>query len=35
MTTLAQELFYQEVRRYWRRAMNECVTEFRRLCVIR
>lgn len=34
MTTLAQELFYQEVRMYWRRAMSECVAEFRRLCVI-
>ncbi|PNG56409.1 hypothetical protein WDL1CHR_00799 [Variovorax sp. WDL1] len=35
MTTLAQELFYQNVRYYWRAAMNECVCEFRRICVMR
>lgn len=34
MTTLAQDLFYQRVRRDWRRAMNECLANCRRLCVI-
>lgn len=35
MTTLAQELFHQCVRRHWRAAMNECLAECRRVCVIR
>lgn len=34
MTTLAQDLFYQHVRRVWRAAMNECLDERRRLCAI-
>lgn len=35
MTTLAQDLFYLHVRRDWRDAMNECLADCRRLCVIR
>jgi hypothetical protein len=35
MTTLAQDLFYLRVTRHWLTAMNECLAEFRRLCVIR
>jgi hypothetical protein len=35
MTTLAQELFYQSVRQYWRDAMTKCLNENRRLCVVR
>ena len=34
MTTLAQDLFYQSARREWRRAMNECLAQWRRVCVI-
>jgi hypothetical protein len=35
MTTLAQDLFYQTVRRGWRGAMNECLTECRRVSLVR
>lgn len=35
MTTLAEELFHQRVRRRWRDAMNECLEQCRRMCVIR
>ena len=35
MTTLAQDLFYLYVRRFWRSAMNECLAEYRRVCVVR
>jgi hypothetical protein len=34
MTTLAQDLFHQRVRRNWRNAMNECLSQCRRVCVI-
>lgn len=34
MTTLAQDLFYHHARRYWRSAMNECLAECRRVCVV-
>lgn len=34
MTTLAQELFYQNVRHDWRVAMKECLSELRRICVV-
>jgi hypothetical protein len=35
MTTLAQDLFNQRVTRHWVTAMNECLAEYRRLCVLR
>lgn len=35
MTTLAQDLFHLQIRRYWRAAMNECLANCRRVCVIR
>ena len=35
MTTLAQDLFYQTVRRDWRGAMHECLAECRRVTVLR
>ena len=34
MTTLAQKLFYQHVRRCWRRAMNECLAECHGVCLL-
>jgi|tagenome__1003787_1003787.scaffolds.fasta_scaffold20875508_2 hypothetical protein len=34
MTTLAQDLFYQRIRRCWREAMNECLAQCHRVCVI-
>jgi hypothetical protein len=34
MTTLAQDLFYQRARRNWRSAMNECLAECRRVCLV-
>lgn len=35
MTTLAQDLFHLHVRRHWRDAMDECLAQWRRVCVIR
>jgi hypothetical protein len=35
MTTLAQDLFHQRVRRTWRAAMNECLSECRRVCLVK
>jgi hypothetical protein len=34
MTTLAQELFFQNVRRCWREAMLECLAEHHRVSVL-
>jgi hypothetical protein len=34
MTTLAQDLFYQRVRRSWREAMNECLAECHRVSLL-
>ncbi len=34
MTNLAQDLFYLSVRREWRRAMQECLAQWRRVCAI-
>jgi hypothetical protein len=35
MTTLSQDLFYMQVRRHWHDAMVECITDLRRVCVVR
>jgi len=35
MTTLAQDLFYLHARPYWREALNECLSQCRRVCVLR
>ena len=34
MTTLAQDLYYQQARLEWREAMHECLAQFRRVSVI-
>jgi hypothetical protein len=35
MTNLAQELFYQQVRRRWREAMDECLASYRRVSLVK
>lgn len=34
MTTLAQELFYQRVRRCWRAAMVQCLADCSRVSLL-
>jgi hypothetical protein len=34
MLTLTQELFFQRARRCWRQAMNECLAECHRVCLL-
>lgn len=35
MTTLAEELFNLHVRRCWREALDDCLAEHHRVCVLR